>query len=195
MVADVSCSRPNAAAVEVSSGTDWSCWPSRMVARTDPSTSPSFRRPTSMLSTASSAAPRHCRRHDGGCHQLEGMLRIVVQNAQIRCPQHAHEAWACAGLVSWSSRLVSIGTTCGDAKIVPVVEAAGHAGQRCARVLVLRPLDPPRARSWRLHRRRRRRRVAIWRSRAGGWTVPRRRRLSPSGAVSNVDFLTERRCF
>ena len=59
----------------------------------------------------------------------------------------------------------------------PVVEAAGHAGQRCARVLALRPLDPPRARSWRLHRRRRRRRVAIWRSRAGGWTVPRRRRL------------------
>ena len=109
------------------------------------------------------------------------MLRIVVQNAQTRCPQHAHEAWACAGLVSLSSRLISIGITCGDAKIVPVVEAAGHAGQRCARVLALRPLDPPRARSWRLHRRRRRRRVAIWRSRAGGWTVPRRRRLSPSG--------------
>ena len=108
---------------------------------------------------------------------MEGMLRIVVNNAQVRCPQHAHEAWACAGLVSWSSRLVSIGITCGDAKIVPVVEAAGHAGQRCARVLVLRPLDPPRARPWRLHRRRRRRRVAIWRSRAGGWTVPRRRRL------------------
>jgi hypothetical protein len=31
---------------------------------------------------------------------LEGMLRIVVKNAQARCPQHAHEAWACAGLVS-----------------------------------------------------------------------------------------------
>ena len=71
--------------------------------------------------------------------------------------------------------------TFGGASFVPVVEAAGDAVQRCARGLLLRLLDTPRARSWRLHRRRRRRRVAIWRSRAGGWTVPRRRRLSPSG--------------
>ena len=106
------------------------------MARTDPSTSPSYRRPTSMLSTASSAAPRHCRRHDGGWHQLEGMLRIVVQNAQTRCPQHAHEAWACAGLVSLSSRLISIGITCGDAKIVPLwkqLVMLGRGVRACSR--------------------------------------------------------------